>query len=82
MEEFLTYLIGNIVTHEKEIKIQTQEDDSSTTYTIYVSPDELGKVIGKKGKTITAIRNIANVYTHKNAPESTKRIYISVGESE
>jgi predicted RNA-binding protein YlqC (UPF0109 family) len=80
MEEFLTYLIGSIVTKDEEIKIETKEEGDSTTYTLFVNPEELGKVIGKKGKTITAIRNLANVYAHKNSPDNTKRIYISVGE--
>ncbi|HLL60847.1 MAG TPA: KH domain-containing protein [Candidatus Nitrosocosmicus sp.] len=80
MEEFITYLVKNIVVNEEEIKIEKTEDEYSSTYTITVNPDEYGKIIGKKGKTITAIRNISNLYQRKSEPENRKRVYIKVGE--
>ena len=75
MEEFITYLVKNIVVNEEEIKIEKTEDEYSSTYTITVNPDEYGKIIGKKGKTITAIRNISNLYQRK------KRVSISMSST-
>lgn len=80
MEEFITYLLQNIITSE-DISIQKAEDPYMLTYTLTIPSEEIGKVIGKKGKTINAIRNLCTLYLHKHFPDETRKIIVKVEEA-
>lgn len=63
MEKFVQYIITSIVDHPKDVKI-TMHKDSASGYTrieLKVHNDDIGKVIGKKGKIIKALRDLVKV---------------------
>lgn len=54
-------LIKPLVTHPLEVEAQVeQENDELIKVIAYVHPDDLGRVIGKKGRVAGAIRTIAH----------------------
>ncbi len=62
MLDMLTYVIKNIVTTPDDVKIEESVDETGTTiYTIAVNPSDVGRIIGKEGKVIKAIRTIMRV---------------------
>lgn len=66
MIAFLTFLIGQIVDHPDEIAISEQQlGDHSFQYTIQAQSDDVGKIIGREGKIIHAIRNVAKILAVK-----------------
>ncbi len=81
MEAFLKYLLESIVDNTKAVDIQREEDDQLITLTISADPLEYGKIIGKKGKTINAIRTLFNLYLFKSGDTQEKRINVRVAES-
>lgn len=64
MEKLLEYLIVGI-TNSKDYSVIKTEDDSTPNnhinFEIKASPDIIGIIIGKEGKTVRAIRNLLRV---------------------
>lgn len=58
MEEFLRYVIGNLVSNPDEIVLTQSETARKVTFRLRLPQSEIGKIIGKQGRTITAIRNL------------------------
>ncbi len=68
MDELLSFLVKALVEKEDEVKVDKEEDEKTITYRIKVASEDIGKVIGKNGKTATSIRNIMKsilAKTHK-----------------
>ncbi len=58
MDELLKFLTKALVEKEDEVKVEKEEDENSITYHVTVASSDLGKVIGKNGKTATSIRTV------------------------
>lgn len=68
MDELLTFLVKSLVEKEEEVAVEKEESESSVTFTVKVASSDLGKVIGKNGKTATSIRTVMKsigARTHK-----------------
>lgn len=68
MDELLTFLVKALVEKEDDVKLDKEEDDNTITYHVKVDSADLGKVIGKSGKTATSIRTVMKsigAKTHK-----------------
>ena len=61
MQELLNLILKNIVTNPDAIQIVTSNEEDREIYTINVDPVDMGRVIGKNGKVIKAIRALAHV---------------------
>ena len=61
MQELLNLILKNIVTNPDAIQITVAEEEGREVYTITVDPADMGRVIGKSGKVIKAIRALAHV---------------------
>ncbi len=62
MQEILEFIIKNITTNPDDVQITTEIDaEGSTNYLITVNPEDVGRIIGKEGKVIKAIRTIIRV---------------------
>lgn len=74
MRSFLEFAVKGLVDHPEEVEISERETAEAIEVTIKVSKEDLGKVIGKNGRVIKAIRTVVrNIYG-----SSKKRILISV----
>jgi predicted RNA-binding protein YlqC (UPF0109 family) len=60
MRYFVEFVVSSLVQYAEEVEVQEEETPSSVTYTIYLNQADVGRVIGKKGRTIGAIRNLLN----------------------
>ena len=62
MIELVKFIVSNIVDHPDDIKIEENVDESGTTIlTLNVNPEDMGKVIGKGGKIISAVRELVKI---------------------
>lgn len=78
MEEFLKHLITSICDKPDEVSISRSENDFSIEFTIRVAEDEYGKLIGRGGKTINALKTLLNLYAFKHDTADKKRIHLRV----
>jgi uncharacterized protein len=58
MQEFLDYVVKGLVKHSDEVSISTVERGGMTVYELRLNPDDVGRVIGKQGVAINAIRSL------------------------
>lgn len=74
MKKLLDYIIPNIVDNPEEVIITESETPSGTVISIQVHPDDMGRIIGKAGKVIKAIRQIARVISVRQ----NKKVHIDI----
>jgi len=77
MKEFLEFLIKQITSKPEEVEITENREDDTFIYHIKVSEDDMGIVIGKEGKTIKSLRNLAKA----KAIRDNVRIQVLLDES-
>lgn len=58
MTELLTYLVRNIVDDPDAVTITPEDQQGYLELLIHVAPDDIGKVIGKSGRVIKALRTL------------------------
>ena len=56
--DFLTQIVRQFVDNPDEVEIRDQHGPQGLLIQIKVNPDDVGKVIGKEGRIINAIRQI------------------------
>ena len=59
MEEFVAYLVKNMVNTPEKVDIRSLEGQSGTLIEIRVAPEDIGKVVGRKGNVIRSLRTLA-----------------------
>lgn len=59
MEEFVSYLIKNLVDRPDDVKINVFDGEKSTVVEIIVDNEDVAKLVGRQGRTIKALRTIA-----------------------
>ena len=59
MKEFFDYLVKNLVDEPDAVEIQVVEGENGTLIEVRVSPEDVAKVVGRKGRIINSLRTIA-----------------------
>lgn len=60
MQEFIEYIVKNLVDKPELVDVQCQEpEENQYLVELRVDSEDVGKVVGKKGRTINALRTIA-----------------------
>ena len=63
---FLQFLVSSLVKNKDAIVIEQKEDELGILLTLQVHAEDMGTIIGKEGKTISAIRTMLRVLGSKN----------------
>lgn len=75
MEEFLNYLIPLLITDKEQFKVVKSDDSTGeVVFEIHVAKDDMGRIIGKEGKIINAIRNLLKILAVKEKKKVTLNI--------
>jgi hypothetical protein len=61
VKELLEYLARELVDDPDAVEVTETQDDRGTLLSLRVGPDDMGKVIGKGGRTARAIRSVVKV---------------------
>ena len=59
MKEFIAYLVKNLVEHPDEVKVNVVDGEKRTIIEVEVAPEDVSRVVGRKGRTVNALRTIA-----------------------
>jgi predicted RNA-binding protein YlqC (UPF0109 family) len=73
MRYFLELVLGRLVTHPEEVDVEETGDDRGSLFRIRVNPEDLGRIIGRNGRTIEAIRSLLNA-----ASRDGRRVFVEV----
>jgi predicted RNA-binding protein YlqC (UPF0109 family) len=66
IEEFLEYTVAGLVEHPEEASVEREERDGIHVYQIRLHPEDSGRIIGRSGKTIQAIRGLVLASAEKH----------------
>jgi Predicted RNA-binding protein (contains KH domain) len=66
LREFLEASVRALVDDQQAVQIQEERNGSMLRYTIQVAEGDRGRVIGKQGRIINAIRTVAQAAAAKN----------------
>ena len=69
MEELIKFIAESIVDNPSEVSVNRVEEENSITVELSVADEDMGKVIGKRGRIAKAIRTVVNAAAAK---EGTK----------
>lgn len=58
MQAFLEYVVKGLVQKPEAVTVTPMEHGGQTTYELRLDPQDVGKVIGRQGQTINAIRSL------------------------
>ena len=58
MRDLVDFLVSELVEDADSVEVTESADDRGMRYTVRVAPDDMGKVIGKGGRTAKAIRAV------------------------
>jgi hypothetical protein len=58
MKELIEFIAAKLVDHPEQIVVALQEDEENITIELRVAQEDLGKVIGKQGRTARAMRAV------------------------
>ncbi len=65
-QQFVEFVVGKLVDHPDQVSVKRTEDDRGVLLELSVAPDDLGRVIGRRGATAQSLRNILRALGAKN----------------
>ncbi|OGL35613.1 hypothetical protein A3F65_00920 [Candidatus Saccharibacteria bacterium RIFCSPHIGHO2_12_FULL_47_16b] len=65
-QQFIEYIIKSLVGHPDDVKIERRIDEKGVLLELSVNPEDLGRVIGKRGSTAQSIRTLLRALGTKN----------------
>ncbi len=65
-QEFLEFVVKSLVDKPEEVSVDRRVDEMGVLMTLSVSPEDMGKIIGRQGNTAKAIRTLLRVIGMKN----------------
>jgi uncharacterized protein len=74
MQSFLEFAVKGLVDHPGEVTVTPVEHQGSTIYELRMNPTDVGKVIGKQGKTIHTLRGLLLVGSAKKGQRCSLEI--------
>ena len=60
MQAFLEYVVSGLVNHPEAVSVTPVEQGGTTLYELRLNPEDVGKVIGRNGRTAQALRRVMN----------------------
>ncbi len=58
MRELVEYLVKSLAAHPEEVFLDEQENEDTIFMELKIASDDVGRIIGKNGNTINAIRTV------------------------
>lgn len=65
MKDTLEFIIKQLVTDSEAVSIEEKQEEAKTIFIIHVNQEDIGRIIGKHGRIIKAIRDLIKVMAIK-----------------
>ena len=78
MKAFIEYVAKGLVDHPEEVDVREIDGERAVIFELRLNQTDIGKVIGKSGRTITAIRTLLT----SAAAKQGKRAMLEIIEPE
>ncbi|MDO8802912.1 MAG: KH domain-containing protein [Elusimicrobiota bacterium] len=74
MKDVLMYIIGSLVENPQAVKVGVAEDGDIIRFKLVLASSDRGKVIGKEGRVVKAIRTVLQTA----AARQNKKVYLDI----
>ncbi len=71
MKDILETIIVNLVDNKEEVFINEKQDEQGIVFEVKVAESDMGKIIGKQGKTAKSIRTVMKAISSKEKKKVT-----------
>jgi hypothetical protein len=61
MKEFVEYIVKSIVSDKEHVMVDVSERDRTVMIRVNVAQEDMGRVIGRRGRTVNSIRSLLRV---------------------
>ena len=65
-QQFIEYIVKSLVSNPDQVKIERRIDEKGVLLELTVAPEDLGRVIGKRGATAQSLRTLLRALGTKN----------------
>jgi hypothetical protein len=65
-QDFLEYIVKNLVDHPEDVKIERKVDEMGVLLILKVHPEDMGQIIGRGGATARSIRSLVRIVGLRN----------------
>jgi predicted RNA-binding protein YlqC (UPF0109 family) len=76
LRDLVDYLARGLVDHPEQVEVEEVEEPDALVFELKVAEEDLGKVIGKQGRTAKALRTILSAASAK----SGRRVILEILE--
>lgn len=76
MKDLVEFMAKSLVDNPDEVSVDESQKYNSTILKLTVSPDDMGKIIGKNGKIAKAVRTIVKSASRKRG---RGRVMVDIG---
>lgn len=77
MKDFVEYIAKRLVDNPDAVHLNQVESDKTTIFELSVAPGDVGKIIGKSGRNVNAIRTLLTAVSVK---QEGKRAMLEVND--
>ena len=74
MSELLAYLARELVDDPAAVRVETEDRDGALVLRLHVAPDDVGKVIGRGGRIVRALRTVVRA----SAARDGRRVLVEI----
>jgi len=74
MKEFVEYIVKHLVDQQDQVSVHEVFAESTVVYELKVARQDMGKVIGKRGRTAQALRILLGAAARKAGKHATLEI--------
>jgi uncharacterized protein len=74
MKDLVEFLVKSLADHPQDVVLTEQEADDTILIELRINPEDVGKIIGKNGNTVNAIRTVLQAA----ASSQKKRVRLDV----
>ncbi len=71
---FVEILVKSVVEFPDELEIEEEDEMGARTFYVHVNPEDVGKVIGKSGRVVSAIRCVVSAVAAKSREKAFVKI--------
>lgn len=74
LRDLVTFIATSIVDEPDKLTVNEVEGERATVFEVRVAPGDMGKIIGKKGRVIHAVRSLVQAAAAKDGKRATVEI--------
>ncbi len=80
-QQFIEYIVKSVVGHPDDVVVERVIDEKGVLLTLTVNPEDLGRVIGKRGVTAQSLRTLLRALGTKNDARYNLKIVNNDGQT-